>query len=45
MPGRKPVVFLSDGFRIWTLRKNGDTRNVELFERLLKQSRKLTGLA
>jgi VWFA-related protein len=45
MPGRKSVVFLSDGFRIWTLRKNGDTRHVELFERLVSQLRKLTDLA
>jgi VWFA-related protein len=45
MPGRKSVVFLSDGFRIWTLRKYGDTRNVELFERLFSQLRKLTDLA
>ncbi len=45
LPGRKSVIFFSDGFRIWTLRKNGDTRYVALFERLLSQLRKLTDLA
>jgi VWFA-related protein len=45
LPGRKSVIFFSDGFRIWTLRKNGDARYVALFERLLSQLRKLTDLA
>jgi VWFA-related protein len=45
LPGRKSVIFFSDGFRIWTLRKNGDTRYLAVFDSLLTQLRKLTDLA
>ncbi|MEN6602189.1 MAG: VWA domain-containing protein [Bryobacteraceae bacterium] len=45
LPGRKSVIFLSDGFRMWSMRPKGDVPFVALFERLLVQLRKLTDQA
>jgi VWFA-related protein len=45
MPGRKSVILLSDGFKLWVFEKTGPDEFARVLDRLSTQLRKLTDLA